>query len=629
MIHLTPTDLMKHILSNPKDAKAIARVLLEAPSTAKTDMQAPLVQTLLRALSKGESTQSSVKQTLESTPWVKNAPALIQEFKNLVHSLKQDPTLKPLAQPLEKYITNPQPHNPASPELLQTRLQNSGLHYEATLKQSIPTNTIPLQGRSLIDALLQLLPKAPLAPSLKNTLQISSKELLQSPSPQKIEQFLQTFSTALQHAQTHLSKSHPLFLLAKNIEQLQQAINAPILKNTPLSISSQHKIENPASPNQPNQPTPLQHQAKNLLTKFDALLPLIRSTNTTPQTIQEIRTTLLAIIKSPPPPQQKAQYITQNIPLHVTPQTKQNNLTISPKPTPTHPIQQPIQPSINSASDAKQAKIIIHSNNIPPASSLKSITDAKDAKPTQIQQTMPTYAIISQLQPQPLTQVSNDLQTRLAQAISKLQTIIQQSDAVALKLPPVLSRLENLQSQIKHQLSPLLTSPIKPQDSTINDIKRVLLEVQQNTHNKESPIAKESNTLATRALSQLEFHQLYSYVSQQTHTYLPYLWEGLQGGALQYKRDSEKTYCKIDLEFEQFNRVQILIALFENHYITLTIGVEHPQLFHRIAEHIKTLRNMLHSVGLIPQSVTLFPTLQEMPYESFAKEEAFGFDFKV
>jgi len=625
MIGPTSSDLIKHILANPKDAKAIAKVMLEAPTAAKTSTQTPLAQTLLAALAKGETTPASVRQTLESTPWVKNAPALVQDIKNLANTLKQDSTLKAFAQPFEKILNASLPNNPTTPQALQERLQNSGIHYEATLKQSIPTNTIPPTGRSLIETLLQLLPKAPLAPPLKAPLQALAKDLLQAPTPQKAQQFLQTLNSALQHAQTYLSKSHPLLPLSKNIEQLQQLLNTSNGKN----------IAWPTVPNrstqagQTNQQNTIQQHAKEILVKLEATTPTLRASNIPAQTIQSIKNTLLQIAQSPASPQPKAQYNTQNIPLHVN-QAKPN---IPNAPT---------QPTINNQ-DTPPQQTVAQNNLIfkptPPVIQQSINPLAPHAKPTLImedtkiaktsQPLMPMYAIISRLHTQPPSPVSGDLQTRLAQAIARLQTIIQQSDISAAKLPPALLRLENLQAQIRPQLTTLSSPLPNPQESTMNDMKRLLLEVQQNTAGKETPLAKEANNLATKALGQLDFHQLYSLVSQQTHTYLPYLWDGLRGGALQYKRDGERTYCKIDLEFEQFNRVQILIALFEQHYISLTVGVENPELFSRISSHLKELRGMLNSVGLVPQSVTLLPTLQEMPYESFAKEEGFGFDFKV
>jgi hypothetical protein len=625
MIGPTSSDLIKHILANPKDAKAIAKVMLEAPTATKSSTQTPLAQTLLAALSKGETTPASVRQTLESTPWVKNAPALVQDIKNLANTLKQDPALKAFAQPFKKILNASLPNNPATPQALQARLQNSGLHYEATLKQSIPANTITPAGRSLIETLLQLLPKAPLSPPLKAPLQALAKDLLQVPTPQKAQQFLQTLNSTLQHAQTHLSKNHPLLPLSKNIEQLQQLLNTSNTKNAPLPTGS----NTPAQTTQANQQNTIQQHAKEILVKFEAATPTLRASNIPAQTIQSIKNALLQIAQSPASPQPKAQYNTQNIPLHVN-QTKPNTPNTPTQPTinsQNRPSQQPV--AQNNLNFKPTPPAIQQSTNLlaPHAKPTLIVQDAKIAKTSQ--PLMPMFAIISQLQTQPPALGNGDLQTRLAQAISRLQSIIQQADATAAKLPQALSKLENLQSQIRFQLTPLSTPPPNIQESTINDVKRLLLEVQQNTNGKEAPLAKEVNSLANKALGQLDFHQLYSLVSQQTHTYLPYLWEGLQGGALQYKRDSERTYCKIDLEFEQFNRVQILIALFDQHHIALTVGVEHPELFSRISNHLKELRSMLISAGLVPQSVTLLPTLHEMPYESFAKEEVFGFDFKV
>jgi hypothetical protein len=628
MIGPTSTDLIKHILANPKDAKTIAKIMLEAPMASKTTNGAPLAQTLLNALSKGETTQAQVRQTLESTPWVKNAPLLTKDIKNLITALKQDPNLKSFAQPLERVLSNSTPNNQNTASLLQTKLENSGIHYEATIKQSIPTTTISTQGRSLIDTLLQLLPKAPLAPSLKAPLQAIAKDFLQSPSPQKAEQFLQNLSSTLEHAQSHLAKSHPLLPLSKSVEQLAQILSST---KSPLPTKPSTIQPNQApQPQQANQHLSIQQHAKALLVRLEAATPALKATNIGAQTIQSIKSTLQQIANTPSSPPSQPQYNTQNIPLHVN-QPKPN--TLQPQITPN--AQSSAQPqNISNLPNLKQFSPNPAQNINPLAPQPKQAQNAIQAKtstfnPQQAQQITPIFAILSQLQPQTVEGSSGDLQTKLNQAILRIQTIIQQSDALASKLPTAFSKLENLQAQIKSNLSSLTTPPQNPQESTINDVKRLLLEVQQSTSGKETPLAREVNNLAAKALGQLDFHQLYSLVSQQTHTYLPYLWDGLQGGALQFKRDEERSYCKIDLEFEKYNKVQILIGLFGEHYITLTVGIEHPELFNKISSHLKTLRSMLSEVGLVPQNVTLLPTLQEMPYENFAQEGSFGFDFKV
>jgi hypothetical protein len=557
MIQPTTTDIIKQIQTNPKDANTVVKSLLEPPSASKTtSLQTPLAKTLLEALSKNETSLTSASQTLKSSPWIKNAPLLAKELNNLVSVLKSDLSLKPLAKPFENILNTSLPDSKNSLEGLKTKLDNSGLHYEATLKEAISQKPISQNGELLLKNLLQSLPKAPLLSSFKEPLSNLIKELLQSPTQKSAQEFLKSFNLALSETKSFLNKNHPLLALLKNIEQLQDGLKN--FNTNRFDTASFNK------------------EIKNLFSNFNKALPILKEQNIAPQTIKSLKAAFEAI-KNPA----KDSYITKSISLHVNP--RQNSGV-------TQNFNQQIQ-------------------------SIKT------------QQTVNLHAINTQLQPQVATFQGRDLQAKLSNAINKLKLIIQQADTLSPKLLKAFLKLENSQAQIKTLLTPL-TDQTTIRESTIKDVKRLLLEVEQQSSNSKSLAAKEANSIAQKALAQLDFHQLYSYLSQQTHTYLPYFWDGLNSGAMEFKRDNEQTYCKINLEFEKYDRVQIFIALFNQQYIAITISVEHQELFERISSHLKTLRVMLKSAGLIPQNLTLLPTLQD-DYESLAKEEGFGFDFKA
>ncbi|NLC28780.1 MAG: hypothetical protein GX780_08435, partial [Campylobacteraceae bacterium] len=282
---------------------------------------------------------------------------------------------------------------------------------------------------------------------------------------------------------------------------------------------------------------------------------------------------------------------------------------------------------------ANEAKIFTPSQINPKSEFLKQTIDQK--LPLELRENFSkhkedvAFAWISKLEAQAPSDAYKDLQTKLSEAIFKLKEVIKNQDSTALRLPAALKHIGDLGAQIKASLPQIDPKTNAIKDESLNDIKRALLSVEKVTKGAEGNIAKEVNAIASKALSQIDFHQLYSYVNQHSHAYLPYLWDGLQGGAIQFKKESEQIYCKIDLEFEKYKKVEILIALFNRHYISLTAGIEHPELFSRIKDNLKTLRELLSSVGLIPHTITLLPTLKDMSYESFSKEEIFGFDYKA
>lgn len=475
-------------------------------------------------------------------------------------------------EPTLKHLTLPlkefisPPDNP-NRSSLHNKLLKSGIFYESNLKNQM----LPLKAIRHIKNLEMYLPKAPISNNFKQKIALEIKDLLSkdTPSFKSLNKIISTLDKSINHANRYLAKKHPLLLISKNLEIIEKNL----IENPKINIKS------------------ISNDLLSKLTKNEVNFQNLSKSKQ--KTLLDIKSILKKIVEAQDLKPTKTDYLIKNIPLK--PNLGQKQLMPVKLDFVNNQIDKPI--TLTSTQS-------INSKNI-------------------------VFGIISKIDMSQPQNSTNNLQIELSRAILKLKNVIKSGDNIVLKLSAALNKIDDFGLKIKASLPQLDHTTNLPKDESLNDIKRTLLNIDKATKNSETTVAKEINATANRSLNQIDFHQLYSYIHQQTHSYLPYLWEGLEDGAMKFKKDKEKMYCKIDLEFKKYKKVEILIALFDKHYISLTAGIEHPKLYSRIKSNLKTLRGLLNLADLTPHTISLFPNLKDIPYESFEKEDHFGFDFKA
>ena len=134
-----------------------------------------------------------------------------------------------------------------------------------------------------------------------------------------------------------------------------------------------------------------------------------------------------------------------------------------------------------------------------------------------------------------------------------------------------------------------------------NDVKSALLSMQS-----KSPDASPVKDAASKLLAQIEMHQLASAVAGGVQTYLPYVWEGVDGGNIRFKQGKkQKHYAQIDLNFQNFGQINIMVALSENKYIDLAIATQKEEFKELILSGAKELKKAIGEQGLIVSNFSL------------------------
>lgn len=145
-----------------------------------------------------------------------------------------------------------------------------------------------------------------------------------------------------------------------------------------------------------------------------------------------------------------------------------------------------------------------------------------------------------------------------------------------------------------------------------NDMKALLLQVQGELISKSDPNSQETLKQVDRLITQIEYHQLQSIVSNSNNVYIPFLWDMLDEGSISMKKiNEEKFYCEINLSLKEFGETNLLLALYDKNKLDLTIYASKNSFKKSIQEALPKLRSSLNSVDLIPVNIKIVDIKKE------------------
>ena len=197
------------------------------------------------------------------------------------------------------------------------------------------------------------------------------------------------------------------------------------------------------------------------------------------------------------------------------------------------------------------------------------------------------------------------LQDKLQNAARKLNFALQIADKAGFEAKNSLDEVGKLIKQQNIARGELGAVTPKSAEETAkllqNDVKSALLNMQSKSSDA-SPI----KDAASKLLAQIEMHQLASAVAGGVQTYLPYVWEGVDGGNIRFKQGKkQKHYAQIDLNFQNCGQINIMVALSENKYIDLAIATQKEEFKELILSGAKELKRAIGEQGLIVSNFSL------------------------
>ncbi|HZF71668.1 flagellar hook-length control protein FliK [Sulfuricurvum sp.] len=160
-------------------------------------------------------------------------------------------------------------------------------------------------------------------------------------------------------------------------------------------------------------------------------------------------------------------------------------------------------------------------------------------------------------------------------------------------------------------------------ESMENDLKSNLLSLREELTQSRDPNAPKLLEQTDKLLTQIDYHQITSYIGSSNSLYIPFAWDQLEEGSMAFKKTADKKfYCEINLRLKEYGELNLMMALYEGNQLEIQAHTEKPELKTLIHDNIGTLRSLLIDAGLTPRAIRVF----EMKETQSPLKETYGSD---
>jgi len=155
--------------------------------------------------------------------------------------------------------------------------------------------------------------------------------------------------------------------------------------------------------------------------------------------------------------------------------------------------------------------------------------------------------------------------------------------------------------------SKLADSSLDPKEVILNDVKATLLLLKQELSQSKDTVVKDTLLKIDKVLTSINYYQLVSFSLGANISYLPLLWEELDEGQINIKKLKQKRYfCEINLKLKNFGKVDLLVMLFDDISINISMFVQSAKFLKQIRGNLELLKQGINSAGLIPSNIYLY-----------------------
>ena len=190
------------------------------------------------------------------------------------------------------------------------------------------------------------------------------------------------------------------------------------------------------------------------------------------------------------------------------------------------------------------------------------------------------------------------LQDKLQSAARRLAHSLSLADPEASTAKSDLAESKALLKQLKlatNDINNITTKSQSEISKVLNqDVKSTLLNISEKSQNAQSVNA------ANKMISQIEMHQMVSSLQGGIQTYMPYIWDGVEGGNVAFKQGKkDKFYAQIDLNFKKFGQINVMVGLVDKRYIDLSVATQTNEFKELILGNSSELKQAISKLGLI------------------------------
>ena len=222
------------------------------------------------------------------------------------------------------------------------------------------------------------------------------------------------------------------------------------------------------------------------------------------------------------------------------------------------------------------------------------------------------------------------LQDKLQSAARRLAHSLSLADPEASTAKSELSESKALLKQLKlatNDINNITTKSQSEISKVLNqDVKSTLLNISEKSQNAQTVNA------ANKMISQIEMHQMVSSLQGGIQTYMPYIWDGVEGGNVAFKQGKkDKFYAQIDLNFKKFGQLNVMVGLVDKRYIDLSVATQTNEFKELILGNSSELKQAISKLGLIVSNFNI-KTLPKVKlndrFKNFGGLDV-GFDKKI
>ena len=222
------------------------------------------------------------------------------------------------------------------------------------------------------------------------------------------------------------------------------------------------------------------------------------------------------------------------------------------------------------------------------------------------------------------------LQDKLQSAARRLAHSLSLADPEASSAKSDLAESKALLKQLKlatNDINNITTKSGSEISKVLNqDVKSTLLNISEKSQNAQTVNA------ANKMISQIEMHQMVSSLQGGIQTYMPYIWDGVEGGNVAFKQGKkDKFYAQIDLNFKKFGQINVMVGLVDKRYIDLSVATQTNEFKELILGNSSELKQAISKLGLIVSNFNI-KTLPKVKlndrFKNFGGLDV-GFDKKI
>ena len=222
------------------------------------------------------------------------------------------------------------------------------------------------------------------------------------------------------------------------------------------------------------------------------------------------------------------------------------------------------------------------------------------------------------------------LQDKLQSAARRLAHSLSLADPDASTAKSDLAESKALLKQLKlatNDINNITTKSGSEISKVLNqDVKSTLLNISEKSQNAQTVNA------ANKMISQIEMHQMVSSLQGGIQTYMPYIWDGVEGGNVAFKQGKkDKFYAQIDLNFKKFGQINVMVGLVDKRYIDLSVATQTNEFKELILSSSSELKQAISKLGLIVSNFNI-KTLPKVKlndrFKNFGGLDV-GFDKKI